>query len=550
MTSLATPYKHPQSGIYYLRIGVPKALRSSVNKTVIKQSLHTRDFSVAKQRFAVAYAEAMSALISPHSQVISPQDIQDITHEWFVKQASEMELHEGIPSAINDLKNDIKVSLSELRYRLQSGLEAGYEYRVIHAGKVAVGLTEELSLSIVTGSEIHRLLIDKLCWRLLDLCSLALNKEGWTEVAIYPITNHIVANTIHGDSTKKVKLLGRVIKDYIRHKQVQAEWQSTTEKDARNIYDLMLDELGADTDPNSLSREQFRGFLELLSKLPSYYTNNKRYEKYTLAKVISIADTEGLPRISPSTVRKKFSFVKALVRFAVEEEWMNKDRTKGVQIKTEGTEAVRKPYTKEEIKIIMDATRHKTRASDYWMPRIGLTTGMRANEILQLLVKDVRCHEGIWYFDINKDIDPATGLKKKLKTTNSIRKIPIPNSLIEIGFLDFVVKVSEGRLFPCVTCSHDGRYSYIYSKRFNWMITKLGLKPDASVNQLKDFHSFRHTFRASCREYAVSNEQANLIGGWKSSLDSTAGDRYGKDFVAFIRKLKESIDLVKYIDLN
>jgi len=56
----------PLSSIYYLRIGVPKPLRSAVKKIVIKQSLRTKDFAVAKQRFSVAYAESM-AYLQQHS---------------------------------------------------------------------------------------------------------------------------------------------------------------------------------------------------------------------------------------------------------------------------------------------------------------------------------------------------------------------------------------------------------------------------------------------------------------------------------------------------
>ena len=342
------------------------------------------------------------------------------------------------------------------------------------------------------------------------------------------------------------KTLGEVVSNYVLHKQRRKDWQPTTEKDVLNIYSLLTDELGEGMNPSGITREQFRSFIELLTKLPAYYTNNKRFAKCSLQKVIAIAEKESLKRITASTARKKFSFVKALIKFAVQEEWIDKDRTKGVQVKTEGTVAVRKPYTEEEIKVVMKATCHKKRPSDYWLPRIAITTGMRANEILQLLVKDIRCHEGLWYFDINEEIDPHTGHKKKLKTTNSIRKIPIPNALLKSGFLDFVQEVEQGRLFPCVTRSHDGRYSYIYSKRFNWMISQLGLKPDPSLNQLKDFHSFRHTFRANCREYGVSNEDANLLGGWSSNLDSTTGDRYGREFSLFMSKLKASLDKIQY----
>ena len=545
MSSLASPYKHPVSGIYYLRIGVPKPLRSAVKKTVIKQSLRTKDFTVAKQRFAVVYAEAMALLQQyRHQKQQAPVDLADIAQAWFMQMVVRFE----DPDEITRLKSELFgcLELNEAKSNLQSALEGGYMSQLPHVQKTANRLTQELSLGLIHSSVSYRLLIEKLCWRLLDLCQMMLAKSGGQAVLISPNPSHVFTKVSSNESTESFKSLGSVVKDYIKHKQSQRDWEKTTEKDVLNIYELLLDEMDKSTNPSDITREQFRDFLTLLTKLPAYYTNTKRFEKYPLNKVIAMADEEGLPRITPSTVRKKFSFVKALFKFALHEEWVDRNRTVGVQIKIEGTEAVRKPYTEEEIKIIMSTTRHKKRPSDYWMPRVALTTGMRANEILQLLVKDIRCYEGIWYIDINMDIDPHTGFKKKLKTTNSIRKVPVPNVLMELGFLDFVTSKKEGRLFPCVSRAHDGRYSYIFSKRFNWMITRLGLKPDPSLKQLKDFHSLRHTFRANCREYGISNEDANLIGGWSSSLDPTTGDRYGKEFVAFLSQLKVSIDRVDY----
>jgi len=547
MSSLATPYKHPSSGIYYLRIGVPKPLRQIAKKTVIKKSLHTKDSTVAKHRFTVAYAEAI-ALLEQYSYQIeqTPQDIADIAQAWFVQLVVRLENGEETPKIIAEMFGDSGLNIFEVKNSLQGALENGYMYQLPYAQNIADRLIGELSLDIISGSSTYRKLIEKLCWRLSDLCQFILARSGDQGILISPSSSHVFTQVTCSERAESFKPLGEIVSDYIRYKQSQREWQKTTEKETRNIYDLLLDELGENTNPSNITREQFRSFLALLSKLPKYYTNTKRFEKYPLNKVIEIAEEDSLPRITPSTVRKKFSFVKALFKFALQEEWVDRNRTVGVQIKVEGTEAVRKPYMVDEIKTIMSATRHKKRPSDYWMPRIALTTGMRANEILQLLVKDIRCHEGIWYMDINENIDPHTGFKKKLKTANSVRKVPIPNVLLELGFMKFINNIDEGRLFSCVTRSHDGRYSYIYSKRFNWMISRLGLKPDVSLNQLKDFHSLRHTFRANCREYGVSNEQANLIGGWRSSLDPTTGDRYGKEFKAFLSQLKVSIDLIDY----
>jgi hypothetical protein len=52
-----TPWKHPKTGIYWLRKAIPEALRDAVGKREEKLSLRTRDPVEAKQRHAEALAE-------------------------------------------------------------------------------------------------------------------------------------------------------------------------------------------------------------------------------------------------------------------------------------------------------------------------------------------------------------------------------------------------------------------------------------------------------------------------------------------------------------
>ncbi len=49
----------------------------------------------------------------------------------------------------------------------------------------------------------------------------------------------------------------------------------------------------------------------------------------------------------------------------------------------------------------------------YWIPLIGLYTGMRLNEICQLLVGDIKCVDGVWIINIDDNDN------KKLKTASS-----------------------------------------------------------------------------------------------------------------------------------
>jgi len=43
--AMSRPWKHPSSGVYWLRKGVPEDLRALVGKREEKRSLQTRDWS-------------------------------------------------------------------------------------------------------------------------------------------------------------------------------------------------------------------------------------------------------------------------------------------------------------------------------------------------------------------------------------------------------------------------------------------------------------------------------------------------------------------------
>ena len=58
MTLIAQPFRHPDSGIYYLQRVVPEDLRTVVGKVERRRSLRTRDHREAKAAFAAAYAES------------------------------------------------------------------------------------------------------------------------------------------------------------------------------------------------------------------------------------------------------------------------------------------------------------------------------------------------------------------------------------------------------------------------------------------------------------------------------------------------------------
>ena len=58
MVQMATPWIHPQTGVYYLRRQIPKALRPAFGGSALhKQSLRTKDIARAALLFTAANAE-------------------------------------------------------------------------------------------------------------------------------------------------------------------------------------------------------------------------------------------------------------------------------------------------------------------------------------------------------------------------------------------------------------------------------------------------------------------------------------------------------------
>lgn len=48
-------------------------------------------------------------------------------------------------------------------------------------------------------------------------------------------------------------------------------------------------------------------------------------------------------------------------------------------------------------------------SAQFWVPLIGLFTGMRLGEIIQLRVADVKTTDGIVYFDVSSTLDEDDG---------------------------------------------------------------------------------------------------------------------------------------------
>ncbi len=131
---MAQLFKHPSSGIYYLRRKVPAELRPALGRE-FKRSLKTSDAAEAKRRHAAAWTDSEAMFAAARAQVagqalLGTKDVQLLAARWLRQEAEKMEqsgnfAHElviGAPTLLESAGGYEEVEeVSTLREALESG---------------------------------------------------------------------------------------------------------------------------------------------------------------------------------------------------------------------------------------------------------------------------------------------------------------------------------------------------------------------------------------------------------------------------------------------
>ena len=154
---------------------------------------------------------------------------------------------------------------------------------------------------------------------------------------------------------------------------------------------------------------------------------------------------------------------------------------------------------------------------------------MRENEICSLYLDNIREISGNqrtkrWCIDI---LEEPNRPDKRLKTQSSRRIVPIHDTLLDLGFIDFITLLKKDterkRVFEELIYS-EGTYGRSISRFFNnRYLPLLGIKTDKN-----GFHSFRHSVIDHLKQLGVEPHFINeLVGHSQGNIDL---DRYGKRY--------------------
>lgn len=303
---------------------------------------------------------------------------------------------------------------------------------------------------------------------------------------------------------------------------------------------------------NQIDRDQCRQFRDLLNEIPANMRKHLPTEGVPLAKIVKEGRRRKLPTLKRNTQDTYVRAFKMLLDWARDEQLIALNPMNGLKPLGEQTppKEARDPFSIEQLSMIFrgalyarpfDAEKDERSPSRFWIPLLGLYTGMRLNEICQLHVEDVtQTSAGIWYISVNADNG------KRLKNVYSKRFVPLHPELERLGFLKFVKAQSapgNRRLFDEIRASSHGYLSDQISKWFN----RTYLPSVNAKSEKIAFHSFRHGFKDALRRAGTATEIDDAICGWSTirGVSLRYGNGYSADTLApYMRKIRfDSLDL-------
>jgi integrase len=588
MSIMTSPQKHPTSGIYYFRQSVPKECRAAIGKTEFKNSLGTKNLSEAKMKIVqfmqeadqlVALArlklnEANSPQVNDNSRKLTNRDCHGIANRWYSRTRAELQASDNYSEFLSyDMDadgNEYAFGLSDTLC-LDGSVILTPNVNRIEGGKYPPKASEEelrqlsLELSVFIDSQLiidgvsvshssqdYIVLAEAFYEHLIGLESLCLSrhKNDWNAepkslaLAAEPLSVQVDLNGASGSGVNGETAITAIYEQY-RESSIINDRDSlstlrrlnTTRSQVARFVDIF-----GDMDIKSITKKDIAKFRDTLLQLPKDKSRSVR--DWTIAEQVKYAEANQLVRITKTTVGNAVKQLSPVFTYALVELELiqvnpaDKMNSKNIKKQMEADDTDRGYSSKElntlfSLEIFSDNSQELTYGlACYWILLLCRYTGARLNEIAQLTRSDIECGEdGIHCIHVCR-VDG-----KSVKNNPSVRRIPINEHLIELGFLEFV-KHSKGALFPKVPKDTYGKQSTAISR---WW--RRALDTTAVVTK-QPFHAFRHSFKTEMRTLGVADSVSDAITGHKPNNE---GARYGSVTMA---TKKEAINKLSRLDVT
>jgi hypothetical protein len=376
--AMTRPWKHPKTGVYWLRKRVPDTLQQLVGKREERRSLGTKDPVKAKMRLlqALSELEVRWSNLQQGPRALTEQEAHEFARpvhdEW-------IRIHQSNPSQQRFWNTEIGVAgVWELPPAIpEARLLAQYERassRQLRCFDFADQLLERAGLTI---DEPSRLRLAKAVSAALQRASLTLERYAKGElesIGAAPPAGLIGGNSRFRPAAQPVSL------------------------------EALADGWAAEKRPAQKTVYEWRRILRQL----------KAYLGHDDATQIKSSDLNAWKAslvaagLRAKTIRDaKLAPVRAILQWAVDNDRLSTNPATRVliDVKSKPSESIRS-FSEDEATVVLKAARSERKAALRWVPWLCAYTGARVAEICQLRAEDILQINGIWCLRITPEAGP------------------------------------------------------------------------------------------------------------------------------------------------
>ena len=347
-------------------------------------------------------------------------------------------------------------------------------------------------------------------------------------------------------------LLSSNAKTFFERKRIEGKKIKEIESDKRIVEEFI--EIVGDIDFSTITKKEVSHYIDVQTKLPPNRKKSPKYRDLSIKEVMKLKLSQKEIQ-TPQNINKRITKLSVFGNWGVRQGLLITNPFSGMKFSVKKQPHTRQPFTADELRKIFKPETYlkwtihfshpyrKDRVSNhlpyYWIFLLGIFSGMRTNEMCQILLSQVKKEKGIWFIFIEDSEET------KVKTENAIRKVPVHPQLIDLGFVDYVTaqkKSKRGRLFWELSEDRDGFASHVsrhYNQRF---LPAVGVWKKYT----KVLYCTRHTFiNKLYSEMVDENVIKVLIGHEKEfTMKHYGGDPFTPE------RLLEEISKVSYSGIN
>ena len=567
---MASPYRHPTTGTYYLRRKLPQDVRHALdNRELYKLSLGTKDLTKAKQEFTLANAELEKRIIEARANAAYSPTAS--LQQWFSRRRGNDQLGKRRKTVLL-MRLDLCVSMHDAAiYDTEKHLRPISDWTRVLASDHALeqklvdqyeepdrpGMRWGLWRVWKRDRNQWQALIDNEVDTLIGtIPAIACERHELTQAMIdYLVDGFVIKIDRNGDPRVWTSPVKAKFDPDMAFSEVHERWAkqgNITEKTKREFKVAVADFVSFADDPPIGRVEKYLvdEYCDLAASLPASMPREVRALGFRQRVAWAERERPNAERISPATLKNRTTAISAIAGFAHRKNII--ETRPALNVVIEGYDrngSPRRLFSAEEIRayfdallftdlnFILDRSTDADHLTAAWVSLIALTIGCRLIEAAQIQVGDIQMRDGAWCFIFAQE-KHDTGKRdddKHYKANTIYVPIPIPKLLIDLHFLNFVeARRADGQqhLFPEIFTERH-RVQKL-SDFLNAHIDKY-----VTTNQNLVFHSLRHWFKSKGRT-AMGEEKTREI---QRHSPQSSSEGYGR---GDIPALKDGIDKISY----